>query len=43
MLLVKNPKFYSDQTDIQSILPTQELVILTQFHNDRANIVDCLL
>ena len=31
---VKNPQFLSNQADIQAILPTHELVILTNFHKD---------
>ena len=31
---VKNPQFLSNQADIQAILPTQELVILTKFYKN---------
>ena len=36
MLIVKNPQFYSNQANIQALLPTHELVILTKLHDDRA-------
>ena len=32
--LVKNPQFLSNQADIQAIVPTHGLVILTKFHKD---------
>ena len=32
----KNPQFYSTQLKIQAILPTHELVSLTNFYNDTA-------
>ena len=32
--LIKNQQFLSNQADIQAILPTHELVILTKFHKD---------
>ena len=41
--LVKNPQFFSNQADIQAILPTHELVILTKFHKDWPKIVDFLV
>ena len=40
--LVKNPQFLPNQADIQSILPSHEVVILTKFHNDWQEIVDFL-
>ena len=30
----KNPQFLSNQDDIQAILPTHELAILTKLHED---------
>ena len=33
-LLVKNPQFLSNQADIQGMLFTYELVILTKFYED---------
>ena len=33
-ILVKDPQFLSNQADIQEILPTHGLVILTKFHKD---------
>ena len=38
--LVKDPQFSSDQTDIQAILPIQELVILIKFHKNWQEIAD---
>ena len=32
--LVKNPQFLSNQADIQAIVPTHGLVIVTKFHKD---------
>ena len=40
MLLVKNPQFQTNQADILGKLHTHELIILTNFHNDSAKIVD---
>ena len=37
--LVKNPQFLSNQ----ATLPTNELIILTKFHNDWQEIVDFLM
>ena len=42
-LLVKNPQFLSNQTDIQATSPTHELVILVKFHKDWQEIVDFLV
>ena len=39
----KNPKFLSNQADIQVILPSQQLVILTKFHKDWQEDVDSLV
>ena len=36
---MKNPQFLSNQADIQAILPTHELIILTKFHKDCQKIV----
>ena len=36
----KNPQFLPNQVDIQAILPTHELVILTKFNNNWVKIVD---
>ena len=41
--LVKNPQFLSNQADIQAILPTHGLVILTKFHKDWQKIEDFLV
>ena len=41
--LVKDPQFLSNQADIQEILPTHGLVILTKFHNDWQKIEDFLV
>ena len=43
LLLVKDSQFLSNQADIQAILPTHELVILTKFHKDWPKIVDFLV
>ena len=32
--IIKNPRFLPNQADIQAILPTHELNILTKFHID---------
>ena len=40
MLLVKNPQFQTNQADILEKWHTYELIILTNFHNDSAKIVD---
>ena len=40
MLLVKNPQFLSNQADILPKLPIHKLVILTECHNDKMNIMD---
>ena len=40
MPLVKNQQFLSNQADIQAVLPTLELVVLTKFHKDWQKIVD---
>ena len=39
---VKNPRFLPNQADIQAILPTHELNILTKFHIDWVKTVDFL-
>ena len=39
-LLIKNPQFLSIRPEIQAILPTHELVILTKFCSYRAKIVN---
>ena len=36
----ENLQFLPNQADIQAILPTHELVILTEFHNNWIKIVD---
>ena len=41
--LVKNPQFVSNQADIQAIVPTHGLVILTKFHKDWQKIEDFLV
>ena len=41
--LVKNPQFLSNQADIQAIVPTHELVILTKFGKDWQRIDDFLV
>ena len=41
--VVKNLQFLSNQAEIQAILPTHELFILTKFHKDRQKIVDSLV
>ena len=41
--VVKNLQFLSDQAEIQAILPTHELFILTKFHKDWQRIVDFLV
>ena len=41
--VVQNLQFLSDQAEIQAILPTHELFILTKFHKDWQKIVDFLL
>ena len=41
--LVKSLPFLSNQADIQAILPTHELIILTKFHNDLQEIVEFLV
>ena len=41
--LVKNPQFLSNQADIQAIVPTHGLVILTKFHKDWQKINDFLV
>ena len=41
--IVKKLQFLSDQAEIQAILPTHELFILTKFHKDWQKIVDFLL
>ena len=38
--VVKNLQFLSDQAEIQAILPTHELFILTKFHQNWQKIVD---
>ena len=38
--LAENLQFLSNQADIQAILLTHELVILTKFHKDWQKIVD---
>ena len=38
--LVRNPQFLSNQADILAIIPTHELVILTNFHKDWQKFVD---
>ena len=43
MPLVKNQQFLSNQADIQAVLPTLELVVLTTFHKDWQKIVDFLV
>ena len=43
MPLVKNQQFLSNQADIQAVLPTLELVVLTKFHKDWQKIVDFLV
>ena len=35
----KNPQFLPNQAEIQAIFPTNELVILTKFHNNWIKIV----
>ena len=40
--LVKNPQFLSNQANIQAIVPTHGLVILTKFHKDWQKINDFL-
>ena len=39
----KNPQFIPNNAEIQEIVPTHELVILTKFHNNWIKIVDFLL
>ena len=41
--LIKNLHFCSDQADIQAISPTQEIIILTKFHDSRVKTVDFLV
>ena len=41
--LVRNPQFLSNQADFQGILPTHELVTLTNFRKDLLKIVDFLI
>ena len=41
--LVKNPQFLCNQADIQAILPTHGLVILTKFRKDWQKIEDFLV
>ena len=41
--IIKNLQFLSDQAEIQAILPTHELFILTKFQKDWQNIVDFLV
>ena len=41
--LVKNSQFLSNQADIQAIVPTHGLVILTKFHKDWQKINDFLV
>ena len=41
--VVKNLQFLSDQAEIQPILPTHELFILTKFQKDWQNIVAFLV
>ena len=41
--LVKNPQFLSNQADIQAIVPTHGLVILTKFHKDWQKIDNSLV
>ena len=41
--LVENLQSLCNQADIQAILPTHELVILTKFHKDWLKIVDFLV
>ena len=36
----KNPQFLSNPANILAIFPIHELIIFTQFHNDRVKIVD---
>ena len=40
---MKDPQLFSNQADIQAILPTYELVILSKFHKDWQKIVDFLV
>ena len=40
---MKNPQFLSYQLDILAILPTDEIVILTKFHNNWTKIMDLSL
>ena len=41
--LIKNAQFLPNLSEIQAILPTYVIVILTKFHKDRSNIVDSCL
>ena len=41
--LVKKLQFLSNQVDIEATLPTHELIILTNIHNDWQEIVDFLV
>ena len=41
--LVKNSQFLSNEADIQAILSTHELVILSKFHKDWQKNVDFLI
>ena len=34
MTFIKNTQFLHNEADIQTILPTRELVIFTEFHNN---------
>ena len=40
---IKNAQFQPNLTEIQAILPTHVIVILTNFHKDRLKNVDFLL
>ena len=39
-LIIKNPQFLPKQADIKAILPTHELVIFINFHNNWIENVD---
>ena len=41
--LIKNPQFSFNLVDIQAILPTHKVVVLTKFHKDCKKIVAFLL
>ena len=41
MTFIKNTQFLHNEADIQTILPTRELVIFIEFHNNWIKIVNC--